>query len=163
MVPSYYNKVFLGYLVMNERTSYSPNISEITNSKDYIWCYWSRPSVCGTDINGAFCSRSVGWPRVQLQWNTTHKRLITVARMDTAQRLQRETIVLLFFCYILSANNSAKHTDSIHLWFHQFNEFISEWVPSEWESKQHNNPVQLATCEVKISMFVRNKSIIKTF
>lgn len=39
MVPSYYNKVFLGYFVMNERTSYSPNISEITSSKDYIWCY----------------------------------------------------------------------------------------------------------------------------
>ncbi len=97
-------------------------------------------SVCGTDINGAFCSRSVGWPRVQLHCNTTHKQLITAARMDTATQHLQWATVLLFFCYILSANNSAKHTDSIHLC--SFNDFyfqltctdrilISEWVPSE--------------------------------
>ncbi len=52
----------------------------------------------------------------------------------------------------------------------------SEWVPSEWESKQlikthhnssqviHTTPVhQLMSCEAKSCVFVRNKSIIKTF
>ncbi len=56
---------------------------------------------------------------------------------------------------------------------HQCIIICSEWVPSEWESKQlikhHNNiqvihttPVhQLTSCETKSCMFVRNKSIIK--
>lgn len=56
------------------------------------------PSICGTDINGAFCSQSVGWPYVQLHCNTAHKPLITAARMDTtAQRLHCAAIVVLFF------------------------------------------------------------------
>ncbi len=50
--------------------------------------------------------------------------------------------------------------------------FCSEWVPSEWESKQliknHNNPQvihmnpvhQLMSCEVKSCMFVRDNGII---
>ncbi len=47
----------------------------------------------------------------------------------------------------------------------------SEWVPSEWESKQlikhNNNPQVILTTpvhqirEVKISIFLRNKYIIK--
>ncbi len=47
----------------------------------------------------------------------------------------------------------------------------SEWVPSEWESKQlikttviHTTPVhQFTSCKVKSCMFVRNKPIIKMF
>ncbi len=54
----------------------------------------------------------------------------------------------------------------VHHWI-----ICSEWVPSEWESKQlkkhddnpqliHTIPVhQLTSCEVKICMFVRNKII----
>ncbi len=54
--------------------------------------------------------------------------------------------------------------------------FRSEWVPSEWESKQlikkrHNDPEvihmtpvnQLMSCETKSYLLVRNKSIIKAF
>ncbi len=57
-------------------------------------------------------------------------------------------------------------TSLAHQWI-----LCSEWVPSEWESKQlikhHNNPQvihttpvhQLTSCEVKSYVFVRNKSI----
>ncbi len=98
-------------------------------------------SVCGTDINGAFCSRSVGWPRVQLHCNTTHKQLITAARMDTTtQHLQWALLYFYssatFFLQIIQLNILT----SIHLC--SFNDFyfqltctdrilISEWVPSE--------------------------------
>ncbi len=43
----------------------------------------------------------------------------------------------------------------------------SEWVPSEWESKHHNNPqvglihYKLTSCKAKRWVFVVNKSIIK--
>ncbi len=61
-----------------------------------------------------------------------------------------------------------------HSWTSLAHQWIlcSEWVPSEWESKQliktsqviHTTPVHhLTYCEVKSCLFVRNKSIIKGF
>ncbi len=39
--------------------------------------------------------------------------------------------------------------------------FKSEWVPSEWESKHHNNPQVIQMTPVKPKMWVCNKSTIE--
>ncbi len=49
--------------------------------------------------------------------------------------------------------------------------FCSEWVPSEWEFKHHNNPQEIHTtpvhelisCEAKSYMFIRNKPSFSHF